>query len=355
MKAYQNIIVGVDFSPASLSAIRTAVRLAAPQGTPVTAVHVADPKLVGVMKEAHHADDHEVTKHISESVHAFLASSNAGTQLVKVELVVGHAFLSLASACKRHKADLLVLGTRGTEHGPNQIGAAAAKCLRKIPADVLLVREGANLPFTHISACVDFSDSSAKAVRAAGAFAAHDHAMLDCVFIYQSALALAMDYGGFMPGLPVTNDETPEYWKRDLDGFVRPLLSKVPSLPWRTKVVESVNIRDGIRLHVAESKTDLVVLGTQGKSNLQTLLMGTTAERIVNHAHCSVLVVKPEGFVSPIENYTVSNLAQADERSQQAAHEHQSCACSTKGACKSASPAAIAPERRYEEEAVAPC
>jgi nucleotide-binding universal stress UspA family protein len=252
---------------------------------------------------------------------------------------------------------LLVLGTRGTEHGPNQIGAVAAKCLRKAPADVLLVREGAHHPFKHIPACVDFSDTSARAVRAAGQIAEGDRASLDCLFIYQSALALSMDYGGFMPGLPLTTDETPELWKRDLDTFVQPLLPKSRSLGWRTKVLETMNIRDGIYRHVEESKTDLVVLGTQGKSNLRTLLLGTTAERIVAHAHCSVLAVKPEGFVSPMDDLASPRAEESIAQAGQAAPRYHACNCATKGACKSAPPAAIALQRRYEdqEEAAPPC
>src|SRR6187549_1799274 len=115
MKRYQHIIVGIDFSAACLSALATAVRLASRHGTPVTAVHVVDPKLAGIVKVAHQASDEDVLKHVQQSVRSFLAKSDAGTEAVNVELDVGHPFLSLVAACKRHGADLLVLGTRGTE------------------------------------------------------------------------------------------------------------------------------------------------------------------------------------------------------------------------------------------------
>lgn len=299
MKNYRHILVGIDFSPACLAAVRSAVRIAAHHGTPVTAVHVVDPKLAGAMKEGHHATDKDVFSHINDSVHAFLAKTEAGTQNVKVELAVGHPFLSLVDACQRHNADLLVLGTRGTEHGPNQIGAIAAKCVRKAPADVLLVREGRTTPFTHITACVDLSETSAKAVRAARMVAEDDKASLDCLFIFQSALALSMDYGGFMPALPVTSGESAEAWQKELDAFVQPLLRTAEGLKWRGLVVERINIREAILEHIRDTKTDLVVLGTRGKTDLRTLLMGTTAEKIVSHAPCSILAVKPEGFVYP--------------------------------------------------------
>jgi universal stress protein E len=252
------------------------------------------------LKEAHHATEEDVFKHVLESVHAFLARSDTGTQLVKVELHVGHPFVELLEACQRRRAGLIVLGTRGTEHGPNQIGAIAAKCVRKAPADVLLVREGKHTPFQHITTCVDLSETSAKALRAARAIAQDDGASLDCLYVYQSALALSLDYGGFVPPLPVDSGEAAAAWKKELDEFVQPLLRTAEGLKWQTLVVERVNIREAILEHIRESKTDLVVLGTRGKTDLRTLIMGTTAEKIVTHAPCSVLAVKPEDFVSPV-------------------------------------------------------
>jgi nucleotide-binding universal stress UspA family protein len=300
MKNYRHILVGIDFSPASLAAVRTAVRIAARHGTSVIVVHVVDPKLAGAIKEAHQASDADVFKHVSQSVHAFLEKSDAGTEMVKVELDVGHPLLSLVDACKRHESCLLVLGTRGTEHAPNQIGAVAAKCVRKAPADVLLVREGRNDQFKHITACVDFSETSAKAVRAARSVAEDEGAVLDCLFVSQSTLALSVDYGGYLPALPVATEETIEFWKNDLDVFVRPLLRTAESLEWQGVVLQRPNIREAIFEHIRDSRTDLVVLGTRGKPGLHTLLMGTTAEKIVTHAQCSILAVKPEGFVTPI-------------------------------------------------------
>lgn len=47
-------------------------------------------------------------------------------------------------------------------------------------------------------------------------------------------------------------------------------------------------------------KADLVVMGTVGRAGLQGLIMGNTAEGILNSISCSVLAVKPEGFVSPV-------------------------------------------------------
>jgi nucleotide-binding universal stress UspA family protein len=45
----------------------------------------------------------------------------------------------------------------------------------------------------------------------------------------------------------------------------------------------------------------LIVVGTVGRTGLRGLIMGNTAETILRSVHCSVLAVKPEGFVTPVK------------------------------------------------------
>jgi len=37
-----------------------------------------------------------------------------------------------------------------------------------------------------------------------------------------------------------------------------------------------------------------------GRNGIEGLLLGNTADKLLNHCDCSVLAVKPDGFVSPI-------------------------------------------------------
>src|SRR5512147_786183 len=42
-----------------------------------------------------------------------------------------------------------------------------------------------------------------------------------------------------------------------------------------------------------ERHVDLIVMGTHGRTGLAHLLIGSVAERVVRHASCSVLIVRP--------------------------------------------------------------
>ena len=45
----------------------------------------------------------------------------------------------------------------------------------------------------------------------------------------------------------------------------------------------------------------LIVMGTVGRTGLKGLIMGNTADTILRSVRCSVLAVKPHGFVSPVK------------------------------------------------------
>lgn len=49
-----------------------------------------------------------------------------------------------------------------------------------------------------------------------------------------------------------------------------------------------------------ELNINLIVMGTVGRRGLSGLIMGNTAESMMRAVHCSILAVKPEGFVSPV-------------------------------------------------------
>lgn len=52
---------------------------------------------------------------------------------------------------------------------------------------------------------------------------------------------------------------------------------------------------------VAEKRIDVLVMGTVGRTGVSQMIMGNTAERVLDEVTCSVIALKPEGFVSPIQ------------------------------------------------------
>lgn len=297
MKKLCHIIAAIDFTASCRVALREAVHRASLDGATITVVHVMAEFLVHELKSALSTDQSTVRAEWLERLKKFVDDTEVGAG-VNAEVRIGHPFTELVEACRDHSADLLVMGAKGSRNEPHRIGVITAKCIRKAPVDVLVVREDAQGPFKNIVACVDFSENSAKAVRAALHIAQQDGGSLDCLHVFQSALAMSLDYGGFAPSLPATYDPTAgEKWRKDLEAFVAPLIQEAGAVPVSQHVKELVSIREAILDHVNEVHATLVVLGTNGKTGLREMLIGTTAEKIVQHTPCSILAVKPDGFV----------------------------------------------------------
>ncbi|MEO1527241.1 MAG: universal stress protein [Planctomycetota bacterium] len=58
---------------------------------------------------------------------------------------------------------------------------------------------------------------------------------------------------------------------------------------------------EAIRSVADEVEADLLVMGTVCRTGIAAFLIGNTAETVIRDASCSLLTLKPEGFVSPVE------------------------------------------------------
>ncbi|MCW9014555.1 MAG: universal stress protein, partial [Gammaproteobacteria bacterium] len=47
--------------------------------------------------------------------------------------------------------------------------------------------------------------------------------------------------------------------------------------------------------------TDLLVMGTVGRTGIPGFFMGNTADSVLRQVNCSVLAIKPEGFMTPVQ------------------------------------------------------
>ncbi|MGH1460909.1 MAG: universal stress protein [Neptuniibacter sp.] len=53
--------------------------------------------------------------------------------------------------------------------------------------------------------------------------------------------------------------------------------------------------------YAKHNKIDIITMGAVARSVLDRLLVGSTIEHVVDHVDCDVLLVKPDGFICPVE------------------------------------------------------
>jgi nucleotide-binding universal stress UspA family protein len=131
---------------------------------------------------------------------------------------------------------------------------------------------------------VDFSDCSQKALHYAISFARQFQAQLLLLHVLESVYPppelLVVDSSAL-------DSRVREEAQRQLAAWAK----EVPGIPLRT-VIRSGNPHLEIVAAAQENNTDLIILGTHGRSGMAHLFLGSTAERVVRRAPCPVMVVR---------------------------------------------------------------
>jgi nucleotide-binding universal stress UspA family protein len=140
------------------------------------------------------------------------------------------------------------------------------------------------MPFDRILIAIDGSEGS-------------NHALAKAIELAQAvgATLLALAVEGPLPAYAATIGEVEEV-KREKDSFFGNLLSQVRDQAELAGIPIEMELRAGhaaelIPRVAVEKGVDLIVLGHKGHF-LRDHLLGSTADRVSEHAHCPVMIVK---------------------------------------------------------------
>jgi universal stress protein A len=145
-----------------------------------------------------------------------------------------------------------------------------------------------SLKLKRILVPIDFSEPSLKAVRYAVRFAEHSGATIHLIYVIERP-ALNHDFDSFPLLLP----------EAELTKICKEKLLSVAGIEIEELIPISVQVRLGKPFReivdvAQESDADLIIIATQGRSGIKHVLLGSTAELVVRHAHCPVLVVREQ-------------------------------------------------------------
>ena len=289
----RSVLIPTDFSKPSLAAIEFALPLLKEFGAELHLVHVFEsddplasttalPLVVPLLQVGDHARRH--LKDVAKKYSVPLRRENIHARR-------GRPFEEICRLARECDIDLIVTATRGNTGLKHlALGSTAERVVRYSPCPVLVVRSGANKPkagFKKIVVPIDFSACSMDGLDYAKAVAKQFGATLILLHSVH-------------PQYFVSNDE---YARYDLPSLMkltenaareqmRELLEKTD---WDgIQVQPSLQIGhpgDQICARAKDYGADLIVTSTHGTTGLKHILIGSTAEYVVRHASCSVLVV----------------------------------------------------------------
>lgn len=303
MNPLHHILVAVDFSTGSLSALKQAARLARVRDARLHVLHVVDSMAVALMAQSLQESYDDRAAVASEGAAQALQRwlHQAETEVDgKVIVSVGTPFTEILDHLEKLNADLLVAGITGAGNSTTGAGAIASKLARKARVPVLLVRSDHPELFHKIVAGIDFSESAPEVAACAHQIAEQDGARVDFVHVWHEPW-VAMPYFAVPladSGVPVATF-TPEQRESYLQGLRRELHAFVKdaggAIGGGEILIEAASGGKGLAGYARESAADLIIVGDKGRTLLHDVLLGSTAERLLTLSHCSLLVVKGTG------------------------------------------------------------
>lgn len=297
---FRRILVGLDLAlagdrltPGCVRAFEQALSLAARTSAELVLLHST------------WADLHEENQALRpgpsadglRALEQLLARAAAQDVAARLALVRDRPWLEVIRAVQRDEADLVLVARRNQVGGGAALGGVTRKLMRKCPCPVWVVKpEGRAEPRTVVAA-TDLTEVGNLAVELGASVAAAFAAELHVVHAWPLPLAIPV-----LPELdvpPQARIDVEQHERAARERFEQALASL--ALPIRPRAhLHTGAPSAAIQELVERCDADLLVMGSVSRSGIAGLLLGNTAERLLDRVQCALLTIKPRDFVSPV-------------------------------------------------------
>jgi nucleotide-binding universal stress UspA family protein len=286
--------VAVDLTPISDRVVARVARLPLADGARITLLHVVPESLPpgarrGAERDAKQALAEEVT-HVSSSLPRGVG--------IEPLVTAGVADQEIAAAARSAKAELIVLGRGGARALRDAfLGSTAERVIRRSQLPVLVVRLPARAPYRRPALALDFDR------------AAHDALTLMVRVLSPPRPRVTVLHAVDQPYMrliyPSVSDEGARRASLELEDRATQRIVKLlgewvaaSGLGRGDAPTFATRIRCGsprlvVEKAVKTAGTDLLALGTRGRTGAAHVLLGTLAGDVLRSVACDVLVVPP--------------------------------------------------------------
>lgn len=226
---------------------------------------------------------------------------------VNTIVLQGRPFIEVIRLVLRQRYDIVVMTAdswRGLRH--ITFGSTSMHLMRKCPSPVWVMKPKSRPRFHRIIAAVDPSVTDeipdaldVQLIQLASSLAAKENCHLDIVH--------AWDFSG--PDLDTSRSEISE-------DIMTSLIQKNEAMHQTgvNRILKQVDL-EGVDFEVQflqgepahaipqfahDNQADLIVMGSASRAGIAGMFIGPVAEDVLRQVDCSVLTVKPNGFISPV-------------------------------------------------------
>jgi nucleotide-binding universal stress UspA family protein len=302
---FRNILVDIDAFAPFHPALEQAIDLARRAGARVTIGDVVEEIPDSVRHSLPERLEAELVEHRRQRLEEAVRPQATGEVAIETRVLRGRPAVAIIQQVMRGGHDLLVrYHARDLIHGRKGFDAVDMQLLRKCPCPVWLVGVAEDERPRRILAAInpDRDDPTEQELNRRIVAAAFEVARLEEASL--TLLTCWHPYGTTLLEPRMTPEamkkvvaNARKYAKVEFDEFVAGL--EPGGQAYDTALMKG-NPQDAIPRYCRRKDIDLVVMGTVARAGLVGMIMGNTAERVLEQLKCSVLALKPRGFMSPI-------------------------------------------------------
>jgi nucleotide-binding universal stress UspA family protein len=312
MKRFRDILLLADSKTEGERTLKRAVSLAKSNQARLTVVDVVK-KMPGDMqrlfRSKHLADiqDLIIQDRLKQLKHLITPIKDEGVQ-VTAKVLQGRPVIEIVREVLRNKHDLVIIAAEGKKGLKGMLfGTITLRLMRKCPCPVWAIKHAKRKRFARILAAVDPGPSddvrsalNAKIMELASSLARSEKSELHVIYIWTLYGESILRNHVRLPHNEVNKmvHETKKMQKLWLGELLKKYAPGIPN-----KQVHLLKGEAGTLIpELAKKKRiELIVMGTVSQTGVTGLLIGDTTEKVLQQVNCSVLAVKPDGFISPVK------------------------------------------------------
>lgn len=312
MITLKKILVATPASLIQSSVMSQSIRIAQKQQSHVTFISVAEelPKeqlsWITVLPPQDLMDDLlekqqlSLNNNVEQFHHDFLS--------VDTHNAIGVPFIEVTKKVIQEHYDLVILAAKDNNHSSKRFfGSTTVHLMRKCPCPILAIGSNEDKPMKRIVAAIDVYAPTKEGQKLnesilhwAANIATLENAELHVIHAWQLPGEDYLKGWGFtseIDRLEMVMKEKQDRQERFDEIIDNNLVTEERP---NTQLIEGL-AQEKIPQYVEENDIDLLVMGTVCRTGIAGFFIGNTAEAILSEISCSVLTLKPEGFISPVE------------------------------------------------------
>jgi nucleotide-binding universal stress UspA family protein len=270
----KKIIVPTDFSIQAENALRVAADIIRENNGEIFLLHQLDLPL-------HLANN--ASSNLPEAVFFMKLAKEKFDNLLKADYLqgitihgdveTGAAFSGIMNTVKRHNADLIVMGSHGTEGMRNLfIGSNAEKVVRNSEVPVLVVKDRKKkLDVNDFVFATDLDPNATSALKEASAFAKKTKCNLHLLYVNTPSNFLST---------------------REAEAKVAEYLKNVNVRPTDYTIYNDNSVEEGVFNYTKDVKGDIIGMANHGRKGLSHFFNGSVSEDVVNHSSLPVITFR---------------------------------------------------------------